>query len=121
MRRKARNGNSLSVFLKKVWATPKYIGTAQNFFQCKARLFAVVSNPSHAGKTIANLKRHAYNYNLSKNTATYPAIFFSVGAEGFKAITASQLALKSNTRQMKMTLDTVIKTMWETAQNINSK
>ena len=38
-----------------------------------------------------------------------------------KAITASQLALKSNTDLMKVTLDAVIKTMWETAQDMNSK
>ncbi|MBM3177556.1 MAG: L-serine ammonia-lyase [Bacteroidetes bacterium] len=38
-----------------------------------------------------------------------------------KAITASQLALKGNTDQMKVTLDAVIKTMWETAIDMNSK
>lgn len=38
-----------------------------------------------------------------------------------KAITASQLALKGNTDQMKVTLDAVIKTMWETAVDMNSK
>ena len=38
-----------------------------------------------------------------------------------KAITASQLALESNTDLMKVTLDTVIRTMWETAQDMNSK
>jgi L-serine dehydratase len=38
-----------------------------------------------------------------------------------KAITASQLALKSNTDLMKVTLDAVIRTMWETAQDMNSK
>jgi len=38
-----------------------------------------------------------------------------------KAITASQLALESNTDLMKVTLDAVIRTMWETAQDMNSK
>ena len=38
-----------------------------------------------------------------------------------KAITASQLALKGNTDLMKVTLDAVIRTMWETAQDMNSK
>jgi L-serine dehydratase len=38
-----------------------------------------------------------------------------------KAITAAQLALKTNTDLMKVSLDTVIKTMWETAQDMNSK
>lgn len=38
-----------------------------------------------------------------------------------KAITASQLALGSNTDLMKVSLDTVIRTMWETAQDMNSK
>ena len=74
MRRKAGIGNSLLVFLKKVGAAPEYSETAQNFFQCKACLFAVVSNPSHTGKTIANLNRPTYNYNLSKFPAIYPLI-----------------------------------------------
>jgi len=38
-----------------------------------------------------------------------------------KAITASQLSLESNTDLMKVTLDAVIRTMWETAQDMNSK
>jgi L-serine dehydratase len=38
-----------------------------------------------------------------------------------KAITAAQLSLKGNTDLMKVSLDTVIKTMWETAQDMNSK
>lgn len=38
-----------------------------------------------------------------------------------KAITASQLALRGNTDQMKVTLDAVIKTMWETAVDMSSK
>jgi L-serine dehydratase len=38
-----------------------------------------------------------------------------------KAITASQLALQSDAELMKITLDTVIKTMWETAQDMSSK
>ena len=38
-----------------------------------------------------------------------------------KAITASQLALGSNTDLMKVSLDTVIRTMWETAQDMSSK
>jgi L-serine dehydratase len=38
-----------------------------------------------------------------------------------KAITASQLALQSDGEQMKITLDTVIKTMWDTAQDMSSK
>ena len=38
-----------------------------------------------------------------------------------KAITASQLALQSDADLMKISLDTVIKTMWETAQDMNSK
>lgn len=38
-----------------------------------------------------------------------------------KAITASQLALQSDGELMKITLDTVIKTMWETAQDMSSK
>ncbi|MCW5908424.1 MAG: L-serine ammonia-lyase [Chitinophagales bacterium] len=38
-----------------------------------------------------------------------------------KAITASQLALQSDADLMKISLDTVIKTMWETAQDMSSK
>ena len=38
-----------------------------------------------------------------------------------KAITASQLALHSDPNQAKVHLDAVIKTMWETAQDMNSK
>lgn len=38
-----------------------------------------------------------------------------------KAITASQLALESDPHDAKVTLDNVIKTMWETAQDMNSK
>lgn len=38
-----------------------------------------------------------------------------------KAITASQLALQSDADLMKVSLDTVIKTMWETAQDMSSK
>ncbi len=38
-----------------------------------------------------------------------------------KAITASQIALSSNPSQAKVTLDGVIKTMWETAQDMNDK
>ena len=38
-----------------------------------------------------------------------------------KAITASQLALESDPTKAKVTLDGVIKTMWETAMDMNSK
>jgi L-serine dehydratase len=38
-----------------------------------------------------------------------------------KAITASQLALQSDADLMKVSLDTVIKTMWDTAKDMNSK
>lgn len=38
-----------------------------------------------------------------------------------KAITASQLALQSNPDNAKVSLDAVVKTMWETAQDMNSK
>lgn len=38
-----------------------------------------------------------------------------------KAITASQLALQADADLMKISLDTVIKTMWETAQDMSSK
>ncbi|MVN21207.1 L-serine ammonia-lyase [Mucilaginibacter arboris] len=38
-----------------------------------------------------------------------------------KAITASQLALQSNPDSAKVSLDAVVKTMWETAQDMNSK
>jgi L-serine dehydratase len=38
-----------------------------------------------------------------------------------KAITASNLALRSNPAEAKVSLDHVIKTMWETAQDMNSK
>lgn len=43
----------------------------------------------------------------------------SMGA--IKAITAANLALKGNPKDCKVDLDMVIKTMWETAQNMNSK
>jgi L-serine dehydratase len=43
----------------------------------------------------------------------------SMGA--VKAITASMLALESDPRYAKVTLDHVIKTMWETAKDMNSK
>ncbi|MDE3247486.1 MAG: L-serine ammonia-lyase, iron-sulfur-dependent, subunit alpha, partial [Bacteroidota bacterium] len=38
-----------------------------------------------------------------------------------KAITASQLALKSSPDYAKVSLDAVIKTMWDTAVDMNSK
>jgi L-serine dehydratase len=38
-----------------------------------------------------------------------------------KAITASQLALQSNPAAAKVSLDAVVKTMWETAKDMNSK
>jgi L-serine dehydratase len=38
-----------------------------------------------------------------------------------KAITASQLALQGDPEKAKVSLDAVIKTMWETAQDMNSK
>jgi L-serine dehydratase len=38
-----------------------------------------------------------------------------------KAITASQLALQSSPESAKVSLDNVIKTMWETALDMNSK
>ncbi|MEO0310655.1 MAG: hypothetical protein RIQ89_312 [Bacteroidota bacterium] len=38
-----------------------------------------------------------------------------------KAITASQLALNSNPNHAKITLDDVVKTMWATAQDMNTK
>lgn len=43
----------------------------------------------------------------------------SMGA--IKAITASMLAMESNPHSAKVSLDRVIKTMWETAQDMNSK
>jgi len=43
----------------------------------------------------------------------------SMGA--MKAITASHLALQSDPSKAKVTLDDVIKTMWETAQDMNAK
>ena len=66
-------GNSFSSSLKKVWAIP---GTAQNFFQCKSRLFAEVSNRSHAGKAFAKFNAVNYNYKLSKFSATFSLLFF---------------------------------------------
>jgi L-serine dehydratase len=38
-----------------------------------------------------------------------------------KAITASQLALQSNPELAKVSLDAVVKTMWDTALDMNSK
>lgn len=38
-----------------------------------------------------------------------------------KAITAANLALAGNPKNMKVNLDTVIKTMWDTAQDMNQK
>ena len=38
-----------------------------------------------------------------------------------KAITASQLALQSNPENAKVSLDAVVRTMWQTAQDMNSK
>ena len=38
-----------------------------------------------------------------------------------KAITASQLALNSDPSQAKVSLDAVIRTMWETARDMGSK
>ena len=38
-----------------------------------------------------------------------------------KAITAAQLAIHSNPKDAKVTLDDVIKTMWETAKDMNEK
>lgn len=56
-------GNSFSSSLKKVWAIP---GTAQNFFQCKSRLFAEVSNRSHAGKAVAKFNRLNHEHNFAE-------------------------------------------------------
>jgi len=38
-----------------------------------------------------------------------------------KAITAAQLALQSNPDHAKVSLDAVVKTMWQTAQDMSSK
>ena len=38
-----------------------------------------------------------------------------------KAITASQIALSSDPALARVTLDSVIKTMWETAQDMSDK
>jgi L-serine dehydratase len=38
-----------------------------------------------------------------------------------KAITATQLALHSDPDKARVPLDAVVKTMWETAQDMNSK
>ncbi|MFM2306312.1 MAG: hypothetical protein RLZZ367_981 [Bacteroidota bacterium] len=38
-----------------------------------------------------------------------------------KAITAAQLAMQADAEQMKVSLDTVIKTMWETARDMSAK
>jgi L-serine dehydratase len=38
-----------------------------------------------------------------------------------KAITAAQLALQSDEDRMKVSLDAVIKTMWETALDMSAK
>ena len=38
-----------------------------------------------------------------------------------KAITAAQLALHSDPHNARVSLDEVVATMWETAQNMNSK
>ena len=43
----------------------------------------------------------------------------SMGA--MKAITAAHIALESNPEQARVTLDNVIQSMWETAQNMHSK
>lgn len=43
----------------------------------------------------------------------------SMGA--MKAITASSIALESNPKEAIVSLDTIVKTMWETAQDMNSK
>ncbi len=39
----------------------------------------------------------------------------------FKAITASNLALEGNPDVAKVSIDAVIKTMWETAQDMHTK
>jgi len=38
-----------------------------------------------------------------------------------KAITASQIAMNSDPEKAKVSLDSVIKTMWETAQDMSDK
>jgi L-serine dehydratase len=38
-----------------------------------------------------------------------------------KAITASQLALQSNPQNAKVSLDNVVKTMWQTALDMNTR
>jgi L-serine dehydratase len=38
-----------------------------------------------------------------------------------KAITASQLALQSNPENAKVSLDNVVKTMWQTALDMNNR
>jgi L-serine dehydratase len=43
----------------------------------------------------------------------------SMGA--IKAITAANMALESDPKQAKVSLDAVIKTMWDTAQDMNIK
>lgn len=64
MLRKATFGNSFSSSLKKVRAIQ---GTAQNFFQCKSRLFAEVSNRSHAGKTVIKFNRLNHEHNFAES------------------------------------------------------
>jgi len=43
----------------------------------------------------------------------------SMGA--IKAITAANIALESDPKQAKVSLDDVVRTMWDTAQDMNSK
>jgi L-serine dehydratase len=38
-----------------------------------------------------------------------------------KAITAANLAIEGNPANMKVNLDTIIKTMWDTAQGMDNK
>lgn len=78
--------------------------------QRQAMMAAEISMEHHLGMTCDPIQGLVQIPCIERNT---------MGA--IKAITASQLALKSAPDYAKVSLDTVVKTMWETAKDMNTK
>lgn len=78
--------------------------------QRQALMAAEISMEHHLGMTCDPIKGLVQIPCIERNT---------MGA--IKAITASQLALQSSPDYAKVSLDNVVKTMWETARDMNTK
>ena len=85
--------------------------TAVNGGKCKQILMAAeIAMEHHLGLTCDPVKGLVQIPCIERNT---------MGA--IKAITASQIALSSDPQKAKVSLDEVIATMWQTAQDMNTK